>query len=185
MLIETNSTLFRKARSVNQTSNGYVSKVPTNTEPGTPNDDAGTATGTSVIKLSSDSGSSAQNQAIIVPYGTGSNNGTFLMRAIGWRYVGTDPTTRLWIPVVLGEWTCTLSSSIPGVAGKTIVATELFADTIVIVGTTGGDNALGISSPAADIMAYIILDLRGSQKLELTFTTGGSATDCNALVALI
>lgn len=181
MLLETLCAEFRKARSVNQTSNGYVSKIPTHTEPPA---DSADATGANTTGLGYPVGVKSQNSAIIVPYATGINNNTFSMRAIGWRFVG-PPATRLWIPVVLGEWLCTISSSCPGVAGMVVSDTEFFADIITIVGTTGGDNALGISSPAADVIAYITLDLRGFQKFELSFSTGGSVTDCNALVGFI
>jgi hypothetical protein len=181
MLLETLSQEFRKARSVNQTSNGYVSKVPTATEP---SGDAGTATGASVIDLGK-GGSTAQNGLLAVFYGTGSNNNTFSARVIGWRSAGSNaPDTMLWIPVVLVEFALTLSSTPAGVVGKTIVATELFADTIAL--TYGNDDiSVDIVSPAADIIAHAVLDLKGFQKVEFSFTTGGSATDCNSLLALL
>lgn len=181
MLVETLSTSFRKVRSVNQTSNGYVSKVPTGVEP---SGDAGTATGASVIDLGK-GGMLAQNGALVCFYGVGSNNNTFSCRIIGWRSIGeNDVSTMLWIPVVLVEFALTLSSTPVGVAGKTILATELFADTIGL--TYGNDDvSVDIVSPAADIIAHAMLDLKGFQKVEFSFTTGGSATSCNALLALI
>src|SRR5580704_1069070 len=112
MMLGTLSTSFRKARSVNQTSNGYVSKIPTNTEP---KGDAGTAAGASVIDLlgtspgASESGE-INNRVIILPYATGTNGQTFSMRVIGWRNIGIDPRTMLWIPVTLVEWQLTVST---------------------------------------------------------------------------
>lgn len=181
MLLETESMSFRKVRAVNQTSNGYVSKLPTATEP---SGDAGTATGASVIDLAPKQGA-AQNGLIVVFYGVGSNNNTFSARVIGWRVTGENNVdTLLWIPVVLCEFAVTLSSTPIGVANKTIVATELFADTIAL--TYGNDDvSVDIVSPAADIIAHAVLDLKGFMKAELSFTTGGSATSCNALVALL
>ena len=180
MLLETLSQKFRKVRSVSQTSNGYVSKVPTATEP---TGDAGTATGASVIDLGT-GGEYTQNGLMAVFYGTGSDNNTFSARVLGWRYVEDNPNTRLWIPVMLVEFALTLSSTPVGVAGKTIVATELFADTIVL--TYGNDDiSVDIVSPAANVIAHVVLDTKGSQKIEFSFTTGGVATDCNALIALL
>lgn len=184
MLLETLSSHFRKARSVNQTSNGYVSKIPTVTEP---TGDAATATGASVIDIGTD-GNYCQNGMIILPYGIGSNNQTMSVRVIGWRKVGlTDgqggATTTIWIPVVLAEFACTLSSTPIGIAGAQVLNTELFADTITL--TYGNNNvSVEIISPAADIIAHAVLDLKGFKKVELSFTTGGSATSCNALVAM-
>lgn len=184
MLLETLSQSFRKARSVNQTSNGYVSKVPTATEP---SGDAGTATGASVFDLSSPTGALSQNGLVAVFYGTGSNNNTFSARLIGWRPVGeTNTLTMLWIPVPLIEVAVTLSSTPVGVVGHTIVATELFADTIALTGTTANANVgVELVSPANDTIAILSADLRGFRKLEWSFTTGGSATDCNCLWALL
>ncbi len=180
-LLETYCSSFRKARSVNQTSNGYVSKLPTATEP---SGDAGSATGASVIDIAP-IGGVGQNGCRCVFYGVGSNNNTFSSRVIGWSSVGdNDVNTKLWIPVILVEFAVTLSSTPIGVAGKTIVATELFADTITL--TYGNANvSVDIVSPAADIIASAIFDVKGFQKIEFSFTTGASATSCNALLALL
>lgn len=171
---------FVKARSVNQTSTSYVSKIPTNTEP---NGDAGTATGASVLDIGH-KGGIASNGVMIVPYGIGSNNNTFLMRVLHWKRIGRNPLTAIWVPITLLEATCTLSSTVLGVAGKEIIETEFFCDTIAIVGTSGGPNvSCELVSPADNTVGHIMLDLKSAQKLELTFSTGSSATSCNALIA--
>lgn len=181
MFIETRSQRAFKARSVNQTSNGYVSKIATGT---TPNGDAGTATGASIITLCHE-GITGVSGAVILPYGVGSNNNTFSMRVIGWDRIGNDPNTLLWVPVMLLEVQVTLSSSCVGVAGREVVATELFADTIALVGTSGNPNvSCEIISPANDTIAHLTLTFKGFAKAELSFTTGASATSCNALVML-
>lgn len=184
MLTETLTTAFRKARSVNQTSNGYVSKIPTATEP---SGDAGTATGASIIELGNNGGT-GQNLVIICPYGLHASvdNKTMSMRVIGWREAGVDnQATKLWIPVPLVEVACTLTGTAIGVAGKALIATEGFADTIALTGTTANDDvSVDIVSPANDTIGHLVVDVKGFQKLELSFTTGGSATSCNALVAL-
>jgi hypothetical protein len=184
VLHETLCQDFRKARSVNQTSNGYVSKVPTLTEPA---GDAATATGASVIDLANGA-PQVQNALLIVPYGTGSDTNTFSCRVIGWKRVpGVQGTNHaLWVPVTLLEIACTLSTP-TGVAGTPIVAAELFADTITVTkGSTLSGEAPSetLVSPADNTIAHCVVDVKGFTKVELSFTTGGSATDCNALVAL-
>lgn len=196
MLIGTLSSPFRKARSVNQTSATFVQPLPTGTEP---RGDAGTATGDSIFQLGPDAcytengvlrtlpsaAGQSQNGVIIVPYGVATDNQTFSFRVIGWRVIGTNPSTWLWIPVVLGEFLCTADSTLVGVAGKEVVATELFCDTITLV--TGNANISNdINSPAdGESIAHVVLDLKGFTKLQLSFETGSSATSCNALIALL
>lgn len=177
MLVETSSESYVKARSVNETSNGYVSRVPTNTEP---SGDAATATGASIIDLGRDGGV-APNGLVIIPYAVASADQTFSLRVIGWRKVITQ-----WIPVNLGEFACTAGTAAG--AGGDILTTELFADTITVtVGSTlsGEAPSENIISPANNTIASILLDLKGHNKVEVRFTTGGSATSCNALLARV
>lgn len=184
ILLETMSMAFRKARSVNQTSSSYVSKVPTQTEP---SGDAGSATGASIIDLTSKDGIIAQNALLVVPFGAGSDGNTFNFRVIGWRYIGTNPQTRLWVPVNLLELACTLSAVV-GVAGMEVTNSERFVDTISVTkgSTLSGEAAAeNVVSPANDTIAHLMVDVKGFTKLELSFETGSSATNCNALIALL
>ncbi len=183
MLIETMSMDFRKARSVNQTSSSYVSKIPTNTEP---RGDAATATGSSIIELCDKNGLLSQNAILILPYAIGSDNNTFNVRVIGWKRTSNNSATLLWIPVNLAEFACTCSAVV-GVTGMDVLGTERFADTMtVVVGSTLAGEAASenLVSPANDTIAHTMLDLKGFQKVELSFTTGSSATSCNALICL-
>src|SRR5690242_12085743 len=101
----TDCSMFRQARAVNQTSNGFVSKVATNT---TPSGDAGSATGASIIELGSNAGiMSYPNAVVFVPYAVAASNNTFSVRVIGWTRYGDTSTTWLWIPVTLCEIACT------------------------------------------------------------------------------
>src|SRR5688572_1310265 len=109
-LLQTLSTEFTKVRSVNQTSNGYVSKVPTGTEP---SGDAGTATGASVLNFGSGDGVVCQNGLVVTFFGTGADDSTFSCRIIGWRSVGkNNSVTKLWVPVPLCEVAVTLSTAV-------------------------------------------------------------------------
>ena len=178
MLLETLATPFFKARSVNQTSATFVSKIPTATEP---SGDAGTATGASVFDIGK---GYAQNGVLVTPYGIGSDNNTMSLRLIGWRSIGANAVaTLLWIPVIICEVAATLSTAV-GIVGKTVLDTERFADTLSL--TTGNDDvSIDIVSPTGNVIAHFVADLKGFQKLEVSFTTGSSATSCNALLAFL
>ncbi len=185
VVLGTTSMKWRRVRSTNTTDNGFPSRIIRATEPSGTGNSAAQATASAVIDMTQpDGGGITQNAMIIKPYGAGANNATFSLRVIGWRKVEEgDPTTTIWDPTVLVELACTLSSTPIGLAGKVIVATDLFADTIVL--TTGNDDvSCDIVSPTGDVAAHAVVDLKGFTKIEMTFTTGGSATNCNALVSL-
>lgn len=173
MLLDTYSMPFRNARSTNATDTAFPSRVPTGTEP----------TGDGVIDLVHGEQGCVRNRALIVAYGTDAADETFAMRVIGWRRLGNDPETLLWVPVTLTEITCTLGAS-TGVAGREVVATEFFADTMAFVAGKGaeGEN-LRLLSPADDTIAHVEVALQGFAKLEITFDMVLGASG-NALVAL-
>lgn len=179
--IMTQWTHLRKCRSVNQTSTSFVSKVPLATDPV---DDTSTATGQATIDMRNGA-TLTQNALIILPYATASDNQTFSVRVIGWRRLGDSQASYIWIPVLLCEVLCTADSTLVGLAGRLIVATEIFCDTITIVGTSGNANvSCELVSPADGVsVAHLVVDTKGFDKTELSFSTGSSATDCNALVA--
>jgi hypothetical protein len=106
------------------------------------------------------------------------------VRLIGWRKLGSDPATQLWIPVVLAELACT-ACAVTGVAGKLIVATERFCDTITLV--TGNDDiSIDIVSPTGDVIAHALADIKGFSKLEITFdSTAAGTTAMNCLYAFV
>jgi hypothetical protein len=189
MLLETLSQNFSRARLVNQTSGSFVAKVPTITEP---EGDANSATGSAIIDLSvtnSNPGMFAQNGVIVTPYGVGSDDQTFSIRVIGWRR-HQDPTgvaPALWVPVNLLEVQCTLCT-VTGAAGAVVDNTQNFVDIITVTtgSTLSGEAAAeNIVSPANNTIAHFLVDLKGFQKLEFSFSTGGSVTSCNALVSLL
>lgn len=190
-LLETLTTGLFRARVNNSTDASYPTRAPTATEPSGIGD-AVAQTTSSVFDLSprqgKDGGSTQMNRAIIVPFGTGSDTNTFLTRIIGWYSVksrgsgGTDPNKTMWIPLQLGALTCTLSTPV-GVAGKVVIETERFCDTLAIVGTTANAGvSIDVVSGANDLVQHAIIDLKGAQKLELIFDRNSSATACNALV---
>jgi hypothetical protein len=166
-----------KVRSVNETSNGYVTKSATGTEP---SGDAGTDTGASVQDIAQGT-TSARTSFALMPYGVGADNATFSMRVLGWSVIGNLTTTLLWIPQTLFEVTCTLCTKV-GVSGRELTNSERFVDTIAIVGTSGLPGiSFNMHSPADNTIGYITASVLGAQKVECQFTTGASATSCNAL----
>lgn len=173
MLVETYTSALHKAKATSATDTSFPSKIPTGTEPA--ND--------GVIDLRG-SGILGQNAVFCVPFGAGDDDDAFSMRLIGWRVYGTDPATLLWVPVILAEVSCTMSTAV-GVSGKLIGASERFCDTITLV--TGNDDVTdSIISPTGNVIAHITVDLEGSQKLEFTFdTTTGDPTNANCLYALL
>jgi hypothetical protein len=185
--LQTLSLDFRPIRATNATDNGYPTRNPTATEPEGTGNNAAQASASGVFDLVGNGVASDKNRVILVPYGAGADTNTFSMRVIGWRRTrprtGNEPDKLLWVPVPLADFACTLSVQ-TGVAGKALVATDLFCDTIALTGTTANDDIdVSITSPGNNLTAHVVVDLKGFQKLEVTFTTGGSATSCNALAA--
>ena len=189
MLLETLSTNLRLARQVNYTTNGYPTRIPQIAEP---TGDAGTATGQAVIDLSISQGipgQFTQNALKVVPFGIGSDTNTFSIWVIGWQRV-IDPAgvlATLWIPTTLLIVQCAIDTTNPGIAGSVVSASNYFCDTITVTtgSTLSGEAAAeNIISPT-DSPGHFLVDLKGCQKVELAFTTGGSATSANALVSLL
>lgn len=182
MLIETIYTPWRKARAVNQTSTSGITIATTLVEP---SGDAGTATGHSVLEIGRPA-SFTQNALLLQPYGVGSDTNTFSVDVWGWRPVApclNDGTGRFtWVPTLLCELACTLTSGATGVAGGAVLDTEYFCDTLTV--TYGNANvSVEIVSNANNLPAHAVVTAKGFQKFELSFFTGSSATSCNALVA--
>lgn len=183
MLLHTESMPFRKVRRTNATDTSFPSRVPTATEPVS----AGTASATSqdVIDLLTPGvhNGGVQTRGLFVPYMLGDDNDVMAVRVIGWRRVGINPETDLWIPVKLAEVTCTGCAAV-GVAGMAVLNTERFCDTLALV--DGNDDvSIDIVSPEDDTVGHFVLDLKGFTKIEITFDmTTGDPTSGNCLVAL-
>ena len=187
---------YVRVRGTSATDNGFPARIPTITKPSGLGDNAAQATASAVINLrNKETAAGVQNRAKFLFYGVGSNNNTFSARAIAWNRARPRPgdsTTPpalggaqefLWIPVPLFEVAVTLSSTQLGIVNSLIGTTSFFADTIALTGTTANDDvSIDIVSPANDTIGHIVADLKGAELLEVIFTTGGSATSCNALV---
>lgn len=163
---------FRKVLATNSTDASFTSKIPTITEP----------TGTGIIDFPGPA-MTMVDSVVIMPFGVGSNDQTFDMRVLGWRPLPLTPATpatesTLWIPELLLGISCTLTSSVVGVAASPIVAANLFVDVITV------SYGIGIVSnpPINTYPNRVILALEGYSKLEFIFDMTG-ATSGNALIA--
>lgn len=152
---------YAKVRTENATDSSFAARLPTATEP----------TGAGVLDLSQGTTETAGG-LLLLPFGTGSNNQTFDLRVVGWKKTPLG----LWVPVVLCEASCTLSSTLVGVAGYEAVAADYFADAITVnYGIGVVRQGLGDAQPAT-----LEVDPAGCSKAEVLFDRTG-ATDCNAL----
>jgi hypothetical protein len=192
MLIETLSTNLTPALATNYSTSSYPAIVSTLTTP-----EPNYASPNGVVDLSFNNniqGNFSQNSVVVVPFGVGSNTNTFNVRVVGWKRVPSpnvsgpgSPNFDLWVPLDLVEMICTIATAQPGVAGTLVPATNFFCTTIVVVtGSTlvGEAPSENIVSPGNGQIAHFLVQLKGCQKLQFFFTTGGSATSCNCLWSL-
>lgn len=179
MLLETAYQPWRKARSTNQTSTSFVAKLASLT---TPAGDANTAIGQSILEMGAPA-ALTQNGLMLHPYGTASDGNTFSLRVLGWGPSVTPNSVGIftWFPTLLCELLCTVSSTNVGIASGFVVATELFAKTIAVTYGNANVSVEAVSPATAGLNASALVDIKGFQKIEVTFSTGSSATDCNSL----
>lgn len=155
---------WRKALATNTTDTSFDSKVPTTTEP----------TGEGVFDVESGSVVGQGLQAVF--YGEGANDTTFSVRLIGWKLM-----TTLWVPVVLAEFACTLSTVV-GVAAAAVTDNDRFADTITLASGFSTANVI-VTSSTGNIVGHATINLDGYGKIEWSFDMTG-ATNGNALWAM-
>lgn len=139
---------------------------------------------------------STRHRIIVAPFGTGSNNDTGQMRVWGWKPLRGSTSglgvahIRIWKPILLCQYTITLSSTLVGLASSPLAATDLDADTLALVHpllpTTGEGTVVNTFSPGSDSLgdispAHFLLDIRGFDVIEFGFNRNSSATSLNAL----
>ena len=179
-------------RKTNSTDASYPTRVSTTTMPAGIGDAAAQTT-RGTFTLAGIDGGKCANAAIFQPFGTTTNDTTFLMRILGWRYfaAGKRGLTGLpfWYYTNLCEFTCTLSSGaacVMGVTDGAFSASNLFCDTIALVGTSGNDDvSIDIVSPANDTPAHVVVDMKGASIGEVIFDRNSSAASANCMVQLL
>lgn len=158
----------------NSTSSAFPTIINTTTDPVSV--DSTTPTSNAIVLSAADS-----NLALSF-FGTGADNSTFEAQVWGWsRLLSTDSAqVPLWKPTFLIQVQATLSTSV-GVALATQIATERDADTIATSGSVTGltSGFYNILSPANNVIATLVLDTLGFERVGIYFKTG-TATACNA-----
>ena len=180
MYLEDMARPILRALATSSTSTSFTAKEATATEP----------TGDGVIDLTTANGGIVPRRLRFMPIGTGDDNDVFAVRLYGWSRYGNNSNTLLWIPHLITELTCTLCAR-TGVAGKLMVATERFCDTIVVakqpLTTDGGGATRGdiwVHSPTGDLIAWGEMPLYGFTKIEPEFDmTTGDPTNGNILLS--
>jgi hypothetical protein len=154
---------LRRAWTTNDTSSAFAAPAPTNTKP----------SGDGVIDLAA----VPPLWVRVLPFGEGANDTTFDQRLVGWSLVGVT-----WVPVILCQYSVTLSTAV-GVAGGDVLATERFADAVsdpaTNLGTTGVDCQP--KSPQNNTPAHYLIDAVGCTVFKIENDMTG-ATSGNALV---
>ncbi len=90
----------------------------------------------------------------------------------GWNPVGST-SNDLWAPLLMGRFDAVAGTSV-GVAGKRIVNTEHFADTITLI---DGDESARIVSGIDNRIASVTLDLEGATRFQVVYTGGFGAAE--------
>lgn len=170
VLIECRTIEWIKGQSTNSTASSFSALADTVTRP------TGSATRT-IIDLSQSAGMAgvrARNTLAVVPYGGNDNNDIINVKVSVWNRFKervTNGVADLWTARLVCEVQCTLSSSLVGVAGQHVVATELYADTLTL--TTG---IAVLHNGTADVdKAWFECDVAGNDLVEITgdLGTGG------------
>lgn len=172
----------------NFSNNGYPTRIPSVTSPAQVAVSTGLqAIGDGVIAFGH-LGADCPRGLLLIPIGTGSDDNTFSITILGWRATRLGVGLPLWVPTVLGVYQATLGTAV-GVVNSDLGTTTRFADTVTMsVGPTFVTSGAApvtedwfMSSPSNNAIGAIFQRTYGFRYLEVIFTTGGSATDCNAL----
>lgn len=121
----------------------------------------------------------------VVPFGTGAADSQYDMRVTGWSLAGgTGGVGSLWVPVILCQFTVTLSAAV-GVATSTLVLdTDRFADTVSDPAANLGSKGVDCQphSPQNNTPAHYLIDPLGSTVISIDVNVTAGATGANALV---
>ena len=169
--LTTNANPYRRVLSTNTTASAFTARVDLLTMPAAP---AGEST-TGYVYVGD------SNTVLIKFYGTDADNETGSVRVYGLKAIERPGNATSFTHVLLGEYTFTLSSTLTGVAGGVVGATEFYADTITAVIDVANVSDM-IISPTGGVPAHLVIDVKGFQYL-LVEPIIGTATSVNVLVA--
>lgn len=135
--------------------------------------------GSGVIDVYSAASGATRRYIKLIPFGTDAADETFVILVTGWSYTGD-----LWVPSTLCEVTCTMGTK-TGVAAKTVINTEYFADTLALVGTSGNSGvSVELLSPADNTIAHLVIDVKGNRYVQVS-AKAGTGVNGNALYQLL
>jgi Ca2+-binding RTX toxin-like protein len=181
-LLQTQSVRPRKLRKVNCTDTSFDSLIVRATAPAQETAD-GSATAGVAIPLRQPNSNVTQNVVRLWFYSIGADDTTYDVRINFWERVGDDPETAVWFAYASATLSATASTYV-GLAGKDVLNTERFADTLTLTANSGNDDVtISIVSPANNTPAYIDIDFGGAELMEVTFDMTG-ATSANGLYRL-
>lgn len=184
-VVVTQARPLRRALSTNSSASSFTAHAATITEP----------TGDGVLAMGGAAGGpfggTIPERAILYPIGLGADNDAFTMRVLGWRRIrGTTTDITLWVPSLMGEFTCTMCAAV-GVAGSPVLNTERFIDTVSIVNeptitaATTRQGTVEMVAPGSDLIGFLCLYLYGVEKLQFTFKQVTNSPTMNCLVGFI
>lgn len=171
MRIDTPVTSWKKGQSTNSTATSFAALVATTTKPA--------ASATRTIIDFSEVNFRDTSTLCVAPYGGNDNDDTFSVKVTGWKRGLPRVVTHLdlWVSFLIAEVACTVSSSLPGVAGQNVVATEFFCDTITL---TNGLATIMQGTANVDT-AWFQVDAGGWELIEITGDLTGSGDTQNWL----
>lgn len=152
---------WTKLLSTNDSSTSFASRIITATKPST-----------NIIERE---GVITENLIELVFFGAGSDDQTFDARLIGWNR--TNGSAAVWIPTPIAQLSCTLCTAV-GVAGGDVVASDRFVDTITGA-SWNPSGGVEIVSPTGNIIAHVLVDMKGSELLQVDWDmTGATSGNC-------
>jgi hypothetical protein len=134
---------------------------------------------TDAFDLAFDMSGVGHGAMFLMPFAIGAAGVTFSIRVMGFKQIGTDPNTLLWVPLELYEADC-IAGTDHGLAGAQVLDTEFFASTITLVFGTSNVSSETVS-PANNNNGHICLDTKGCRYIKTLFKMG-TASSGNCLL---
>lgn len=175
MILSTPINLLQKVLSSDSSSASFTALAATRTDP---------TGGTGVLTVPDrncgrDNSASkvSPNGLLLVPYGTNSDGDLFNMRISGWtRAVDSSGTLIEWVPMGIAQFQCTIGAG-TGASGG-LGTSALYCDNISLTWGFGAN----LSSPTGlDLNGAVLVDVMGSELVQVQFDLDTGAASMNAL----
>lgn len=170
------ASTLKRAVVTNKTTANFAALLDTLTKP----ERGSGSTERAIYKVDQD-GTRNRNTLVVVPFGGDTNNDIIKVKVKGWSFIPPPSTGKgAWHPTLICEVSCTLSSTLVGLANESVVATEFYADTLSL---TNGVATLFQGTADVD-PAYFQVGISGFEMVEVEFAMGTGGDQANALVRL-